>query len=131
MTTFSKLTRNCLMLKLLFYQWENWILELDASNLWFSTFKQTIVWANLFHNKKQKRIITWKIWDTHHKTCFNNSSQLYWRMTTAPIAPELETRKVKTSLYELPRPFLIYLKNEKDNDEGRFWHLLQDGDVKT
>ena len=29
-------------------------------------FKKAIVGANLFRNKKQKRIITWKIWDTLH-----------------------------------------------------------------
>ena len=34
-------------------------------------------------------------------------------------------------MYELSRPSLIYLKNEKDSDKGKLEHLLQDGDVKT
>jgi hypothetical protein len=53
-------------------------------------------------------------------------------MTTAPsdfqpslIGIEVRSKDVNVQ-YELPRSSLIYCSNEKDNDEGRFRHLLQD-----
>ena len=48
-------------------------------------FKKAIGGANLFRNKKQKRIITWKIWDTHHKTFwFAVSFSLFLSLSQQP-----------------------------------------------